>query len=277
MAPRVRAVLTDDGRTLWTAVSGTGAPLVLCHGGPGLWDMFEGLAGSLADLRTVWRWDQRGCGRSSAGGPYTFDRSVADLDSVVAAAGGRVGLLGHSWGAQLALRYALDHPGRVSRLVYLSGTGLSVDAWRPAFHAAFVRRLGRAAAILRELEAAGCDREAAVLRWSADVVDPLRAREIAESMATPWFGVNMQANRGIVDDVAAHWDESAVEAACRVLAVPTLILEGAEDIRPRWAVDPLAAALPQVTRVTLPGVGHLPWLEAAEATLGPLRSFLAVP
>jgi proline iminopeptidase len=270
-------VLTDDGRALWTAVRGAGPPLVLCHGGPGLWDMFEGLAGSLADLRTVWRWDQRGCGRSSAGGPYTLDRSVADLDSVVAAAGGRVALLGHSWGAQLALRYALDHPERVSRLVYLSGTGLSVDAWRPAFHAAFVRRLGPAAAILRELDAAGSDREAAVLRWSADVVDPLRAREIAESMATPWFGVNTEANRGIGDDVTAHWDESAVEAACRELAVPTLILEGAEDVRPRWAVDPLGAALPDVTRVTLPGVGHLPWLEAPEATLGPLRSFLAAP
>jgi proline iminopeptidase len=34
------------------------------------------------------------------------------------------GQLGHSWGAQLALRYALDHPARVSGLVYLSGVGL---------------------------------------------------------------------------------------------------------------------------------------------------------
>jgi proline iminopeptidase len=68
--------------------------------------------------------------------------------------------------------------------------------------------------------------------------------------------------------------EAAVEAACRSLAVPTLILEGAEDPRPRWAVDSLAAALPEVTRVVLPGVGHLPWLEAPEPALATLRGFL---
>jgi proline iminopeptidase len=56
--------------------------------------------------------------------------------------------------------------------------------------------------------------------------------------------------------------------------VPTLILEGAADPRPRWAVDSLAAALPDVTRVALPGVGHIPWLEAPEPALAALRGFL---
>ena len=71
---------------------------------------------------------------------------------MVGAAGAPVALLGHSWGAQLALRYALEHPDRVDRLVYLSGTGLSVTAWRPAFRAADVRRRGRQAARLRDLQ-----------------------------------------------------------------------------------------------------------------------------
>jgi proline iminopeptidase len=263
-------VLTDDGKELWTATSGRGPAVVLCHGGPGLWDMFEGLAAELADRRTVWRWDQRGCGRSAPGGPYTLRRSVADVDAVVDAAGAPVALVGHSWGAQLALRYALDHPGKVTRLVYLSGTGLSVDSWRPAFHAALRRRLGPDADRLPALP----DRDAAVLQWTADVADPARARAIAESIATPWFPINADANRGIVGDVAAHWDEAAVAAECRALRVPTLILEGAEDIRPRWAVDSLAAALPDATRVTLPGVGHLPWLEDPDRAVPVLREFL---
>jgi proline iminopeptidase len=33
----------DDGCSLWTADTGRGTPLVLCHGGPGLWDMFGSL------------------------------------------------------------------------------------------------------------------------------------------------------------------------------------------------------------------------------------------
>ena len=267
-------VITDDGHRLWTATVGDGPPLVLVHGGPGLWDMFGGLAAQLADLCTVHRWDQRGCGRSGPGGPYTLARAVADLDAVRAAAGERVALLGHSWGAQLALRYALDHPDRVTRLGYLSGTGTSVESWRPAFHAAFLRRTGRDAARLRELDATD-PRGAAALRWSADVHDRARAAAVVEAMTTPWYGVNTEANQGLDADVRAHWDEAAVLAACRRLAVPTLILEGAEDARPRWAVDPLAAALPEVTRVTLPDLGHLPWLEDPDRVLPVLRDFLA--
>jgi proline iminopeptidase len=270
-------VLTDDGHRMWTETTGRGDPIVLCHGGPGLWDMFAGLAATLADRRTVHRWDQRGCGRSQPGGPYSIARSVADLDAVRRHTGhDRVALLGHSWGAQLALRYALDHPDRVTRLVYLSGTGLSPSSWRDAFHAAFARRIGADAARMRELEAGSeaDQREAAVLRWATDFADRSRARGWAEAMATPWFPVNWEANRAISDEVRASWREPELVAACRDLPVPTLILEGAEDLRPRWAVDPLAAALPTVTRVTLPGVGHLPWIEAPEPALRALRDFL---
>lgn len=234
--------------------------------------MFEGLAEQLADLRTVWRWDQRGCGRSRGDGPHTVDRYVADLDEIVTAAGAPVDLLGHSWGAQLALTYALAHPDRVRRLVYVSGVGLSLHSWRPEFAARTARRLDPDR--VHTLEAGGRQREAAMLQWAADVPDPARGAELAEAMATPWFPINDTAPAGINADLAAHWDEAAVEAACRSLAVPTLILEGAEDRRPRWAVDPLAAALPDVTRVVLPGVGHLPWLEAPEPALAALRGFL---
>jgi proline iminopeptidase len=275
-------VLTEDGHRLWTETAGRGDPVVLCHGGPGLWDMFGDLAGMLADVRTVHRWDQRGCGRSQdrsqPGGPHSVARSVADLDTVRRHFGHeRMALLGHSWGAQLALRYALDHPDRVTRLVYLSGTGLSADSWRDEFHAASDRRLGADRTRLDELEAgsAAGQREAAVLRWSIDFADRARAREHAEAMATPWFPINWEANRAIDAEMRATWREPELVAECRELPVPTLILEGAEDIRPRWAVDSLAAALPTGTRVTLDGVGHLPWLEAPEATAEALRGFLA--
>jgi proline iminopeptidase len=265
-------VRTDDGCELWTDVSGNGPPLVLCHGGPGLWDMFGELAAELADVRTVWRWDQRGGGRSGGPGPYTVDRFVADLDAVVTAAGAPVDLLGHSWGAQLALAYALGHSDRVSRLVYVSGVGLSLDSWRAEFHLRSADRVDPDR--IRSLEAAGRDRDAAVLQWTADVHDRTRAAAVADAMATPWFPIGRDAHAGIQGDLEAHWDESAVAAACRSLAVPTLILEGAEDPRPRWAVDPLAAALPDVVRVVLSDVGHIPRLEAPEPSYAALREFL---
>jgi proline iminopeptidase len=138
-------VTTDDGVRLWAARSGRGAPLVLCHGGPGLWDMFTDVTARLAGRATVIRWDQRGCGRSEpCAGPWTSERFVADLDAVRRHFGlDRMALLGHSWGAQLALSYTLAHPGRVDTLIYVSGTGIGPDAdWFDAFRANFRARLG---------------------------------------------------------------------------------------------------------------------------------------
>jgi proline iminopeptidase len=81
--------------------------------------MFGAFAGSLDDQVRVVRWDQRGCGRSERRGPYRLARSVADLEAVRAHLRlDRVAVLGHSWGATLALRHALDHPDRVSALIY---------------------------------------------------------------------------------------------------------------------------------------------------------------
>jgi proline iminopeptidase len=257
----VTGVLAHDGCRLWTAEAGRGAPLIACHGGPGLWDMFGSLAGTLAgDVRVI-RWDQRGCGRSERRGPYSVARSVADLDAVRAGCGlQQTAVLGHSWGATLALRYALDHPDRVSALIYVSGTGLGWG-WHEPFQQAIAERLAPYRERLSELRADGRDRELAILQWSADFADADAMRH-AEEMATPWFGVNRECYDRIWGELKRTWREPRLEAECRALTVPVLIVDGAADLRPRWAVDSLERALPNVTRVILPGVGHVPWLEA---------------
>src|SRR5437764_6899841 len=162
-------VRADDNCRLWTAETGRGEPLIMCHGGPGLWDMSGSLAARLAERRTVIRWDQRGGGRSERRGPYSVARYVADLDVVIGRQP-RVALFGHSWGATLALRYALDHPDRVSALVYACGTGLGW-AWREPFERASSARLAPHRARIEELRARGEDRAAAVVQWSAEFSD----------------------------------------------------------------------------------------------------------
>src|SRR5437764_5235817 len=181
-------VCADDNRRLWTTEAGRGEPLIMCHGGPGLWDMSGSLATRLAERLTVIRWDQRGCGRSERRGPYSVARCAADLDAIFGQRT-KAALFGHSWGATLALRYALDHPDRVSALVYACGTGLGW-AWREPFGRALSARLAPHQARIGELRAAGQDREVAVVQWSAEFSDG-REREHAEEMATPWFDINL--------------------------------------------------------------------------------------
>ena len=62
--------------------------------------------------------------------------------------------------------------------------------------------------------------------------------------------------------------------ARRLLDLPVLIVDGAEDIRPRWAVDSLHEALPNVERVSLAGAGHLPWVERRDGFSRTVTTFL---
>lgn len=265
----VMTVTTDDGVRLWTSRQGQGDPaLVLCHGGPGLWDMFENVAAMLDDRAAVVRWDQRGCGRSERGtGPWTTERFVADLDAVRQHyALDRPVLLGHSWGAQLALSYALAHPERVGGLVYVGGTGIDpVATWRGPFEESFRARLGEVPERLaRWRELVDGDRERAVLQWSVDFEDRERALEHAGRMADPWFEINFECNEALGAETQQSWGTPELYAACQNLDVPVLIVDGERDVRPRWAVDSLERALPRVRRVVLRGAGHSPWVEDPE-------------
>ena len=127
--PGVRMLDVDSIR-LWYRVAGdpvAGAPpVIFLHGGPGQGsEHFEVLVGARYEgrLQMVYL-DQRGSGRSGRGpaSAYTIDRMVGDIDSVRKSLGvQRVALVGHSFGAALALEYAARHPGQVAGVVFAAG------------------------------------------------------------------------------------------------------------------------------------------------------------
>jgi len=81
-----------------------------------LWDYLEPVAAMLDDLWTVYRYDQRSCGRSTGGPPYDVATAVADLDALREHWGlSQWIVLGHSWGATLALAYGLAIPPKHAR------------------------------------------------------------------------------------------------------------------------------------------------------------------
>jgi proline iminopeptidase len=273
-------VIADDGCRLWAVQTGRGDPVTFCHGGPGLWDTFDDLAGVLAGYTRTIRWDQRGCGRSERRGPYTLARSIRDLDAVrQRLAGSRTALLGHSWGAHLALRYAIEHRDRVSQLIYVSGTGIDPE---PTWNAVYKQNrrdrlsehLSRWETLRHRTRTDAEDRELAVLQWSTDFADRGSATQHAERMATPWLGINYDCNAAINAEVKEELSNTDLAVRCRALDLPVLIVDGAEDIRPRWAVDTLHQALPNAQRVSLPYAGHLPWIEDPGGFHQAVASFL---
>jgi proline iminopeptidase len=269
----VRVVPLRDGTGLHTAVSGTGPPVALLHGGPGLWDYLAPLAALLDDAFTVIRFDQRGCGRSAGrDGPFTIAQAVADLDQLRAALGfGQWAVAGHSWGAELALRYAAAHPGRVTAAACIGGVGAG-NGYRDPHKAEEARRLGPGRerhAALSAVPAASRtldeERELCLLQWATDYSPGPGAAGHARALwdtRPPGARINDAANRRLWADRAA---EDLLQAAARVTC-PVMILHGADDPRPWSAADGLLAALPGARRVVLDGAGHAPWAEQPAAT-----------
>jgi proline iminopeptidase len=112
--------------SLYVKVVGQGYPLLLLHGGPGLDHTSLLPLQGCADQFTLVFYDQR-CNGRSIGAPVetmTWDNLVADAEALREKLGfDRWAVLGHSFGGNVALEYALRCPERVSHLLLMDTCG----------------------------------------------------------------------------------------------------------------------------------------------------------
>jgi proline iminopeptidase len=112
--------------SLFVEVVGRGYPLLLMHGGPGAdhWTMLP--FRRLADRFTLVFYDHRCNGRSEGASvsSMTWENLTADADALRQKLGfNKWAVLGHSFGGQVALEYALRYPDSLSHLVLLDTGG----------------------------------------------------------------------------------------------------------------------------------------------------------
>ena len=107
---------------------GHGEWLVCLHGLASQAHMFDRVAPLLTGSFRVVAIDQRGHGLSDKpDSGYDFATVTADLEAILTAQKiDRAVLAGHSWGGNVALQYAVDHPDRVSGLVLIDGGFLQI-------------------------------------------------------------------------------------------------------------------------------------------------------
>jgi proline iminopeptidase len=237
--------------------------------------------GGLAAHRALALLDLRGTGGSERADPATYrcDRQVPDVEAVRRHLGlDRLALLGHSAGANLAYRYAEQHPDRVERLVLVtpSPRGLGVAVSDEARMAVAASRSAEpwypdAAAALERVQAGSDDAadEAALApfthgRWDDETRAYARwmdGRRIAEA----W-------------DFAADgaFDPDATRAALRTLDADVLVLAGSVDVgNPVPAMGEVAAAFPRGRLVVQEGAGHFPWVDDADAFVRLVAPFVS--
>jgi pimeloyl-ACP methyl ester carboxylesterase len=109
---------STDGTKLAARYSGDGSPVVLVHGANGDLDTFALIEGLLAERHSVWVYSRRGRGGSGDGPDYSLQNEVDDVLAVLAAAGDRAHLVGHSGGAAYCLLAAKQSPSLRSLVLY---------------------------------------------------------------------------------------------------------------------------------------------------------------
>jgi len=234
-----------DGVSIGLLTAGTGADLLLVHGGAGQIEAWAPVWDALARRWRVTAMDRRGRGTSGDAEPYAIGGEYADVAAVAGhlagRAGGPVDVFGHSYGAVCALGAAAAG-APVRRLVLYEPPG---PAAAPAEWA------GRMTGMVSRGQAGR-----AMFSFLTEIIGMTPAR-VDELRSAP-------RSYDVLAVVAATLPREARALAgvdlpvlAQAVSCPVLLLLGTQS--PAWAhgnTAALAAALPGADLVTLPGQGH---------------------
>ena len=287
MTPRELRV-PAGAASLYAREIGRGRPIVVLHGGPDFDHAY--LLPDMDRLANEYRliyYDQRGRGRSADGvrpEDVTMASDVADVETV------RrhfqltsTTLLGHSWGAVLALEYALRHPTRVSHLILMNPAPASskdVPLLRQTYLAKLGAEMDRQREIMATAAYQGGDPDAVIARYRIHFRHALKRTEDYERLMTAMRAAfASQGKAGIrkaraVEDrlMDETWNVPGYDLTPKLasLRMPTVVIWGDHDFIPLEISSHIARAVPNAQTVTLTDCGHFAYLECA----GDLRRVL---
>lgn len=121
-APARSGYAQVNGLSLYYEIRGSGAPLVLLHGGLGAIEMMSATLSALAGKRQVISVDLQGHGRTAdIDRPMTYEHMADDIAGLLAHLGiERADIMGYSLGGGVALQTAFRHPQVVRKLIVVS-------------------------------------------------------------------------------------------------------------------------------------------------------------
>ncbi len=279
---REKFIESYDGTRLYTSVSGSGHPIILCDGLGCDGFIWRYIKEGLAARYQVVRWHYRGHGLSSP--PSSLDAMGMeplrrDLLAVMDAHGlEQAVLVGHSLGVQMALDFALEHPDRVSALATICG---SYGTPLRTFHGS--GRLGLVFPYVRQLVDVFPERAQWI--WSKALTTEL-AYQIAARLEVngkvvrradfePYFrhlaGMDVRVFARLLEDASSH----SVEDRLPDVSTPVLVVAGDRDtFTPGWLSERMHALLPDSELLMIPGGSHIAPLEIPELVQLRLERFL---
>ena len=283
MPAAVEGQLVSVGDTrLHVVERGSGYPVILLHGGPGLdHRSFGDYLDPLTDAYRLVLVDQRAQGRSerSPEETWTLERMAADVPALAEALGlERYALLGHSYGAIVALQNAVDFPGGAAQTIVSSGVPSAsyladVDANLAAFEPEELRERvtqswEREKHVTTEEEVASLLSDQLPFHFG----DPLDPRIAEFERRTDGAAYSPDVLRHFAN---AEYGGIEVEERLGTVTQPVLVLAGRRDRTCSVAAaEVIAAALPDAELVLFEESGHMTFVEENERYLKVVRDFL---
>jgi proline iminopeptidase len=274
-----RHIEVDDTR-LWIVEEGEGLALIVLHGGPGLdHTMFRPFLDPLAgDLRLIYV-DERSQGRSDPAPPetWTLERQAADVTALAKALDlDDYAVLGHSYGAFIALQHAVDFPGAAVRTVISDGVPSArfleaIEGELERFEPIELREQV-AGSWARETEAQTQEESRQILvdQLPFHFADPRDPRIAEVDFADMVFAPD-------VLRASASADYGGIELEDRLGSIPqpVLVVCGRhERTCPVAASEAMAAGIPDARLVVFEHSAHMAFIEEQDAYLAAVREFL---
>jgi pimeloyl-ACP methyl ester carboxylesterase len=248
--------------------AGSGAPVVLLHGGPTDSREWSHQLGPLSREYSVVAWDMPGCGRSSDPPlEWTEPRDFADcLASFIRALGlERPHLIGLSFGTGLAIELYRWYPELPRSLVLAS----AYAGWAGSLPPEAVEQ--RKQMILRQIESPPA---VWAQQWLPTLVSDSAPADVIALLRSILEDFHPEGQRALI---RARFAEHDVRGVLPTIQIPTLLIYGERDARsPLTVANQMHAAIPGSKLVVIPGAGHECGLEAPDRfnreVLGFLRS-----
>ena len=246
--------LNRDGVNLNYEVHGEGPALLLTHGYSATSRMWRGQIDAFSRHFQLILWDMRGHGRSDYPvdpGAYSEAATVADMAALLDAVGAEKAIVGGlSLGGYMSLAFHLALPERVRALLIIdTGPGYRNDEAREGWNRNALRTAER-------FETEGLERLAG---GSAET----RAGEHRDAR-----GLALAA-RGMLTQKDAR-----VISSLPTIAVPSLVVVGANDMPFLAASDYMAAKIPGARKMVIADAGHAANIDQPRAFNAAVLDFL---
>jgi pimeloyl-ACP methyl ester carboxylesterase len=180
--PRSAGFIEVNGIRLWHEIYGEGEPLVLIPGGLTTIPEMMTMIAPLSKRRRVVAVELQGHGRTAdSDRPLAFATLGDDVAALIDALNlGTADVVGHSLGADVALRAAIQHPEKVRRLVVIS-TAYARNGWYPEVQAGMASVSSALADAMKQTPTGQFSRE-----WPEPQRFPLFLDKLGKMMSEPY-------------------------------------------------------------------------------------------